>query len=69
MSVQDNKKTLPKGQPTIKEMKKMCYRPPMPHFFLWTEPDAFEPEENIQAHYNLIRNDEIEYYPPGDYMR
>lgn len=38
-------------------------------FFLWSEPNAFEPEENIQAHYNLIRNDEIQYYPYGDYMQ
>lgn len=42
---------------------------PKPKYFLWTEPNVFEPHEEIQFFYNQIRNDEIEYYPCGDYMQ
>jgi len=40
-----------------------------PKFFLWSDPtNNTAADESLQTIYNQLRNDEVDYYPPGDYI-
>ena len=40
-----------------------------PRFFLWSDPTCnTQTDKRLQSMHNKLRNDEVEYYPPGDYI-